>query len=77
MKRRSAIFIILMGSLSAGILTYTGINFHKLNRKNNLLKLSNYEKMLAELVNLILPRTNTPGAEDAQVHLFIILMVEE
>jgi hypothetical protein len=48
-----------------------------------LVKLKNYsidgdeEKMLAQLSDTIIPKTNFPGAEDLKAHLFTLMMVDD
>lgn len=35
------------------------------------------EKLLAEIAELILPKTNTPGAKDLKLHLFVLKMLDD
>lgn len=35
------------------------------------------EAMLAELCEIIIPKTNTPGAKDISAHLFVLKMVDD
>jgi len=35
------------------------------------------EKMLADLCETIIPKTNTPGAKDLSSHLFVLMMVDD
>ena len=35
------------------------------------------EEMLAELCEIIIPKTNTPGAKDISAHLFVLTMVDD
>jgi hypothetical protein len=35
------------------------------------------EAMLAELCEIIIPKTNTPGAKDISAHLFVLTMVDD
>jgi len=35
------------------------------------------EKMLADLCETIIPKTNTPGAKDLSSHLFVMMMVDD
>ena len=35
------------------------------------------EKLLAEVVSVIIPKTDTPGAKELNVHLFVLKMLED
>jgi hypothetical protein len=44
---------------------------------NNIRIDSDQEKLLAELVETIIPKTDTPGAKDVSAHLFVLMMVDD
>ena len=77
MKRRRA--VISIGAL--GLIGLGGLQIgKKLNlftRRPDLKFLDNQLDVMEELVELIIPATNTPGAAACQVHKFVILMVKE
>ncbi len=73
MNRRKAI---------GGIFALTGIGFTSFTgfklffEKASRGQLQNYENLLAELVDVIIPPTDTPGAKEANVHAYIIRFME-
>ena len=73
MNRRKAIGGIL-AITGIGIASYTGINFFygKLNRG----QLRDYLNLISELVDVIIPPTETPGAKEAKVQDYIIDFME-
>lgn len=76
MNRRTAILSIL-GSV---LILFTGsafIKFWRLHRRPQLDYLFTKKKLLAELAETIIPRTDTPGAKDVQVEDFIMRMVKD
>lgn len=73
MNRRKAIGGIL-ALTGIGIATYTG--FHFFYAKSNRGQLPNYKNLIAALVDVIIPATNTPGAKEANVKDFIISYME-
>lgn len=76
MNRRTAIFSIF-GSI---LVLFTGsafFNFWPLYRRPELNYLFTKRKLIAELAETIIPRTDTPGAKDVQVENFIIRMVKD
>ncbi len=74
MKRRSAILGIL--SLTGiGIASYAG--FNGIGGKNiNRGDLKNYLTLLEEIVDVVIPKTETPGAKEANVHYYILDYME-
>jgi hypothetical protein len=68
---KSIIFLTAVGASSFSIYRWFSINsaadFSTIHRKKEL---------LAELAEVIIPRTNTPGAKDAKVEEFILKMLE-
>lgn len=73
MNRRKAI---------GGIFALTGIGFASFTgfklffEKASRGQLQNYENLLAELVDVIIPPTDSPGAKIANVHVYIIRFME-
>jgi hypothetical protein len=73
MNRRKAIGGILAFT-GISIASFTGFNFFY--GTSNRGKLKNYKDLIAELVDVIIPATDTPGAKEANVHDFIINFME-
>lgn len=74
MNRRR--FISLSMMLGGGaVAAYYGHKFVKLNDTPNLVYLQQHQQTIAELADLIIPRTNTPGAKDAKVQDYIIFQL--
>ncbi|ACU04174.1 gluconate 2-dehydrogenase subunit 3 family protein [Pedobacter heparinus] len=71
MNRRSYLKgIVFLGA--ASVVTYfAGIKKY-FNRAQDIGHIKDKEPILAELVDLIIPATESPGAKDALVHLYII-----
>mgnify|MGYP000885492663 CR=1 FL=1 len=76
MNRRRAILGLSLLGIGAAF-TYTGIRFYKLNRKPKTELLEKYSALISDLAELIIPRTDTPGAKDAKVGPFIEKMIRE
>ncbi|HVZ56837.1 MAG TPA: gluconate 2-dehydrogenase subunit 3 family protein [Chitinophagaceae bacterium] len=78
LDRRTAIRRFLF--LSAGI-TLLPACLHEENKPSIALKnlpvTGDQEKMLADLAETILPRTDTPGARDLGAHLFTLKMADD
>lgn len=73
MNRRKAIGGIL-ALTGIGIGTYTGFNFFYAT--SNKGQLTNYKNVIAALVDVIIPATETPSAKEANVQDFIIDYME-
>jgi len=76
MNRRKAIRNILV---AAGVtaVAVPGYKWYSITKKPHLSELNNYKDLLSEMAETIIPRTNTPGAKDAQVGDFIYKMVND
>ena len=76
MNRRKAIrnLILGAGAVAAG---GAGYEWYSLGKKPDLGELDEYKELIAEMAETIIPATNTPGAKDAKVGEFIIMMVRE
>lgn len=73
MNRRKAIgSILLLGSAA-----YGGKHLYRFFRTPDLGTLPAQKALIAELAEMIIPRTDTPGAKDAAVEDFIILMIKD
>ncbi|APZ45110.1 hypothetical protein BW723_01825 [Polaribacter reichenbachii] len=73
MDRRKAIGGIL-GIIGISFASFKGIGFFY--GTSNRGKLKDYKNLLAELVDVIIPTTDTPGAKEAKVHDYIIDFME-
>ncbi|MCS4225056.1 gluconate 2-dehydrogenase subunit 3 family protein [Sphingobacterium sp. BIGb0165] len=77
MNRRTAIkqFFIIAGGLT---ILSSCLNDGSASIVLNKLKLSaEDEQFLAELVDVLIPKTDTPGGKDLNLHLFVIKMVDD
>lgn len=75
MNRRKALGGIL-GITGLGLASFTGFKFLYALSNVNRGQLQRFENLLAELVDVIIPATETPGAKDAQVQDYIISFME-
>ena len=73
MNRRKAIGGIL-AITGLGIASYTGVKFFY--GKSNKGQLRNYLSLISELVDVIIPPTDSPGAKEANVQNYIIDFME-
>lgn len=76
MNRRNVIKRFALLGFGAS-LTYLGVKFYKVKAVADLHNLEQYKPQIDDLAELIIPRTDTPGAKDAAVGDFIILMVRD
>ncbi len=77
-SRRSAVKQLL--TITTGVIVLPACVYKRENTSISLksLKLDSAdEKVLAELVETIIPATSTPGAKDAYAHLFVMRMVDD
>lgn len=75
MNRRKAIGGILAFT-GIGVASFAGYNFFNANSNANRGQLKNYQNLIAELVDVIIPPTDTPGAKEAKVQEYIIDFME-
>ena len=76
--RRVAIQQLLFICAGAAILPSCFRNEEKVSIPLIKIKISGgQEKMLAELAEIIIPKTDTPGAKDLSAHLFALNMVDD
>jgi Gluconate 2-dehydrogenase subunit 3 len=76
MNRRKAIFsIFLVGGGAAA--SYSGFKWYHIHKTPDINFLDNNKALLADLAETIIPRTDSPGAKDAMVHLTILTLVKE
>jgi hypothetical protein len=75
MKRRSAIARISFWGVSS-IAVIGGVNFFYSNKHYPIGSLKEHKELISILTDLILPRTETPGAKDANVSETLIKIVE-
>lgn len=76
MNRRKAIGSLFLMA-GAGLASYAGLRFYKLYKTPELGLLQSHKVLIDELAETIIPRTNTPGAKDAQVGDFIATMIRD
>lgn len=73
MDRRSYLKkIALIGVIAS---TFSGYKWYKLNRSVNSYDLIQWESLIAEIAETIIPQTDTPGAKAANVHKYIIHVI--
>jgi hypothetical protein len=76
MNRKKAIFsIFLIGGSAAA--SYSGYKWYRMNHAPDIAFLDAHKALVADLAETIIPKTDTPGAKDALVHEYIILMIKE
>lgn len=75
MNRRKAIGGIL-AFVGIGAVSFTGFKFLYGNSKATRGQLQNHESLLSELVDVIIPPTDTPGAKEAKVQEYLINFME-
>lgn len=76
MNRRS--FLTSLVALAAGsVAVYYGNKFYQVFKTPDISSLDDHLFLIDELAEAIIPRTDTPGAKDAKVGLFIVGFVKE
>jgi Gluconate 2-dehydrogenase subunit 3 len=76
MNRRKAIArIALIGSGTAA--AYSGLKWYELKKAPDLAYLLQRRELLADLAETIIPATDSPGAKEAAVQDFIIMMIRD
>jgi hypothetical protein len=75
MKRRKAVAGISL--LVAGVVSYSGFRWFKLNSTPDFDELVQNKQLIASLADTIIPKTSLPSASECQVADFIIKMVME
>jgi hypothetical protein len=76
MKRRKAIGRILLAG-GGTVAAYSGYKWYDLKRTPDLTYLDQSRDLIADLAETIIPATDTPGAKEARVHDYIILMIKD
>jgi len=76
MKRRKAIGRILLAG-GGTVAAYSGYRWYDLKKDPDLVYLDQRRDLIADLAETIIPATDTPGAKEAGVHDFIILMIKD
>lgn len=68
-------YILLAGGTA--VAGFAGYKWVSLNRPPDLDFLDRHRSMISDLADLIIPRTDTPGAKDVEAGEFVIRMVKE
>ncbi len=78
MKRRYALKQIMLATGVVGLFPacYKSLNQSSIKLKNLNISTDD-EKTLAEIVDTIIPKTDTPGAKELSVDLFVLKMVDD
>jgi len=76
MNRRKAIVNLLV-SLGGITSVFTGYKFYSLHKKPHLDLLDRKQPLLNELAETIIPETDTPGAKEAGVGAYLVMLVKE
>jgi len=76
MDRRKAIFSIVLGGGGVAV-SFSGYKWVRMHRMPDLGFLDHHQSMIADLTEVIIPRTGTPGAKESGVGGFVIRMVKE
>jgi len=75
MKRRD-VLRGFFGFTVIGLSSYYGTNYFFRDSTSNIKDIRKYTSLISELVEVIIPISDTPSAKDAQVHNFIISYLE-
>ena len=62
---------------SVGIASFTVVKWLEFSKGFNIKELEGKRQLLAELVDTIIPTTDTPGAKEAGVHDYIIRVIKD
>jgi hypothetical protein len=76
MNRRKAIWRILLAG-GAGVAGYSGYKWYDWHKTPDLGWLDRQKPLIAALADTIIPATDTPGARDAGVQDFIVIMIRD
>jgi hypothetical protein len=76
MNRRKAIWRILLAG-GAGVAGYSGYKWWDWEKTPDLGWLDGHKTLIAALADTIIPATDTPGARDAGVQDFIVMMIRD
>ena len=74
MERRKALKGIL-GTMTIGLASFQGLDYF-FGISSYFRDIKEYTELISELVDVIIPSTDTPGAKDARVHHYIIGYME-
>ena len=76
MKRRNALRLGL-GLVGGAVLGFGGIKSYQLYRRPDFRILEEHQELLSDLAETIIPATDSPGAKEAGVGVFILKMVRD
>ena len=76
MKRRKAIKQIMLFT-GAGIASFSAMDYYIFLKTPSVYELEKNRVLIEALAETIIPATDTPGASQAKVHDFIILMIKD
>jgi len=76
MERRKAL-IGIAGLIGGAVLTYSGFRWFKFTSSPALSSLVQQKKLMVALVDIIIPKTDSPSASECMVHEYVIKMIIE